>query len=130
MTIECSMLLWAALLTLLLPVIQGAGASRVHPISQLAGNRENFGESPGWVGRCQRAHRNSLENLVPFAIMVLVAHGMGISTPHTVLGAEIFLAARVAYAVLDILGVVWLRTIAYYTATIGTVMIAWAILHS
>ena len=29
----------------------------------------------GWAGRAQRAHRNMLESLILFAILVLVAQG-------------------------------------------------------
>jgi len=32
---------------------------------------------PSWYWRCNRAHANALENLLPFAVIVLVGHAAG-----------------------------------------------------
>ena len=39
----------------------------------LIGNRENFPTVEGWIGRAKRAHMNMLENIAPFAALVLIA---------------------------------------------------------
>ena len=89
----------------------------------LAGNRENMPEITGWAGRAMRAHRNMLENLILFAIVVLVAKAIGVSHGMTVLGAEVFVAGRAAHAVLYIIGVPWLRTAAFAVSLVGLALI-------
>ena len=89
----------------------------------LIGNRENMPTLTGWAGRAQRAHRNMLENLVLFAALVLVASASGKANGVTLLGAEIFLWARLAYAVIYLAGVPWLRTAAWGVSVVGLIMI-------
>jgi uncharacterized MAPEG superfamily protein len=89
----------------------------------LAGNRENIPDILGWAGRAARAHRNMLESLVLFAALVLTAHAAGISNAMTVLGAQLFVWGRVAYAVLYIAGIPWARTAAWAVAVAGMLMI-------
>ena len=54
-----------------LVVIAVAGATQQVGLPTLAGNREGLPDMKGWAGRAQRAHRNILESLVLFAILVL-----------------------------------------------------------
>jgi len=89
----------------------------------LIGNRENMPTLTGWAGRAQRAHRNMLENLVLFAALVLAASASGKANGVTLLGAEIFLWARLAYAVIYLAGVPWLRTAAWGVSVVGLIMI-------
>src|SRR6185369_1661780 len=95
---ELMLLLWAALLTLVQAVIAVQGALMQVGLPTLAGNREGLPEIKGWGGRAARAHRNMLENLVLFAILVLVAVVADKTNAMTLLGAQIFLGARVVYA--------------------------------
>jgi uncharacterized MAPEG superfamily protein len=127
MTLELWSLLYAALLALLLPILQGLGAVRVRSMQDLLGNRENFAELPGWSGRTNRAHRNLLENLLPFAAVILTAHAAGVHTNLTTLGAEIFLAARLIHAAVYIAGLTVVRTLAFYAGTAGTALVAAAL---
>ena len=123
MTVELSLLIWSAVLTVVLAVIGASGAMLQVGLPVLAGNRENVPEITGWAGRAMRAHRNMLENLILFAIVVLVAKAIGVSNGMTVLGAEVFVAGRVAHAVLYIIGVPWLRTAAFAVSLVGLAMI-------
>lgn len=123
MTIELRMLLWSALLTVALVVISAVGATRDVGLTRLAGNRENLPEFTGWTGRAIRAHRNMLENLVLFAIAVIVAKLAGVSNANTAFGAQLFFWGRVAHAGLYIAGVAWARTAAYAVSMIGLLMI-------
>ncbi len=54
---------------------------------------------PPWVHRAHRAHLNLVEQALPFAIVVLIAHESGVSTPLTVTAAALFFWLRVAHAV-------------------------------
>jgi uncharacterized MAPEG superfamily protein len=120
---ELMLLVWAAALTLVQAVIAAQGAFMQVGLGTLAGNREGLAEIKGWGGRAARAHRNMLENLVLFAILVLVAVAAGRTNGTTLLGAQIFLYARIAYAAIYIAGIPWLRTAAWGVSIVGLAMI-------
>jgi uncharacterized MAPEG superfamily protein len=123
MSLELQLLVCAVALTFIQVVVAATGATMQVGIAPLAGNRDNVPEITGWAGRAQRAHRNMLENLVLFAALVLVAHAAGRENATTALGAQVFLWARAAYAVIYIIGIPWLRTAAWTVALVGLVMI-------
>ena len=123
MTIELQLVVCAVALAVIQMVVGVLGATRQVGLPALAGNREGLPEIIGWAGRAQRAQRNMLENLVLFAALVLVAHAAGRENAMTALGAQLFLWARVAYAVIYILGLPWLRTAAWTVGIVGLVLI-------
>lgn len=51
-----------------------------------------------WVQRANRAHLNLLEQGMPFAALVLIAHLLGVSSALTVGAAAAFFWLRVAHA--------------------------------
>jgi len=120
---ELSLLVWAALLTLVQAVVAVQGAMMQVGLSTLAGNREGMPELKGWAGRATRAHRNMLENLVLFAALVLVAAIADKTNSTTLLGAQIFLYARIVYALVYIAGIPWLRTAVWTVSVVGLAMI-------
>jgi uncharacterized MAPEG superfamily protein len=123
MKAELSLLIWAGLLTLVQAVAAVQGALMQVGLPMLAGNREGLPEIRGWGGRAARAHRNMLENLVLFAILVLVAVVADKTNAMTLLGAQIFLYARIAYAVVYIAGLPWVRTAVWAVSIIGLALI-------
>ena len=124
MTLELTYLLWSVVLTFVLALIAVTGAFLQVGLPPLAGNRENLPEMMGWAGRAQRAHRNMLENLILFAVLVLVAHVVGVRNGMTVLGAQLFFWGRVAHAAIYLAGIPWLRTAAWLVSVLGLVLIA------
>jgi uncharacterized MAPEG superfamily protein len=125
MTPELTYLVWSAVLTFVLVLIAASGAQLQVGLDKLAGNREGLPELSGWAGRAQRAHLNMLENLILFAILVLVAQAAGVRNGATLLGAQLFFWGRVAHAVLYLAGIPWARTAAWFVSVIGLVLIAW-----
>ena len=119
---EMMLLVWAVALAVVQMLIAVTGATLQVGLPALAGNRENLPPITGWAGRAQRAHRNMLENLVLFAALVLVAVAAGKDNATTLLGAQIFFWARVAYAALYLAGVPWLRTGAWFVSFAGLVV--------
>ena len=87
-----------------LAIIAVSGATLDVGLPRLAGNREGMGELPGWNGRAGRAHRNMLQNLVLFAILVLVAHAINVCNAMSMLGAQLFFWSRVAHGSLGGVG--------------------------
>jgi uncharacterized MAPEG superfamily protein len=105
-----------------------AGATTQVSPPALAGNREPPLEGKGWVGRAQRAHRNMLESLVPFAALVLIVNAAAVSNEATVLGAKLFLYGRIAYALIYLAGIPWVRTVAWTVSLFGMLMILWQVI--
>jgi uncharacterized MAPEG superfamily protein len=123
MTPELIYLVWSVVLTVALVVIAVGGATMEVGLPKLAGNREGLPEMTGWAGRAARAHRNMLESLVLFAVLVLVAHIAGIHNAMTLLGAQLFFWGRVAHAITYIAGLAWLRTAAWAVSIAGLALI-------
>ena len=123
MTPDLTYLVWAAALTMAQLLIVIVGATMQIPLPVLAGNRETAVEGRGWLGRAQRAHRNILESLVLFAILVLVAHVAGKANAMTALGAAVYFWARVVYAVIYLLGITWVRSLVFGVSMVGLLMI-------
>jgi uncharacterized MAPEG superfamily protein len=92
-------------------------------IADAAGYPTDPPELPGWARRGQRAHLNLLENLAPFAALVMVAQAVDVHSANTVLGAALFFWARVAHALVFILGVAYLRTLAFLVGWVGASLI-------
>ena len=130
MTVELQMLVAAALLAVvqafpfLFAVILRGG------FGVAAGNRADLPELPAWAYRAERAHFNMLANLLPFAALVLAAQQAGISSAETAAGATLFFWARLAYAVIYIAGVPYLRTVAFVASLFGMFDIAGALLSA
>ena len=91
LTTELRLLVYSAFLCLVLWIpyilatiqVRGMGGALGYPSGTAA-------DLPAWAQRCNRAHLNLVENLAPFAVMVLVAHAIGLSNDLTVLGAQLF----------------------------------------
>jgi uncharacterized MAPEG superfamily protein len=123
MPMEIKFLVWSVGLTLIQVAIAATGTVLTAGLVAGVGNRDNMPAFDGWVGRAHRAHKNMLESLVLFAALVLVAQALGKFSPITLLGAQLFFWGRVAYAVIYLAGIPWLRTLAWTVAIAGIVMI-------
>lgn len=125
MSTELLVLILTTLLCLLLPMIYSALYTQQVGIKGNLGNRDNIPEPTGAAARGRRAHQNLLENLLPFAIVVLVAQHLGISNNITVNSALVFLAARVVHALCYFFGITGLRSAAHMVSLIATLVIVW-----
>jgi uncharacterized MAPEG superfamily protein len=123
MTVEFKLLIWSLGLTFVQMLIAVVGTVFYLGLPKAAGNRERIPELPGWPGRARRAHRNMLENMVLFAPLILIADIAGRDNGMTELGAELFLWARLAYAVIYVAGIPYLRTLAWLVSAVGLVLI-------
>jgi uncharacterized MAPEG superfamily protein len=120
---ELNLLVWAAALTVVQVLVAVMGAFNQVGLMRLVGNREDMPKMTGWAGRAERAHLNMLQNLVLFAALVLVAVATGKTNDVTLLGAQLFLWGRVAYAIIYLAGLPWLRTLSWFVSVIGLVLI-------
>jgi uncharacterized MAPEG superfamily protein len=120
---ELALLAWAVLLTFVQMLLAVSGATLQVGLPALAGNREGLAPCTGWAGRAARAHHNMLESLVLFAALVLTAVVAGRTNGATLLGAQLFFWARLAYAVIYVAGIAWLRTAVWLVSVIGLAII-------
>ncbi len=120
---ELNLLVWSVVLTVVQMLVAAQAAFNKVGLMTLVGNREGMPEITGWGGRASRAHWNTLENLVLFASLVLVAVMAGKTNDMTLLGAQLFFWARLAYAAIYIAGIIWVRTLAWLVSMAGLVVI-------
>jgi uncharacterized MAPEG superfamily protein len=88
-----------------------------------AGNRDNLPAPSPIAARADRAAKNMLENMVLFAVVVLVARLGGVPPEDVAPGAAIFFWARLAYFFIYLAGIPFLRTAVWAVSITGLVMI-------
>ena len=87
---------------------------------------------PDWVNRANRAHLNAVENLAPFAAVVLIGHAIGHSSALTGVCAAVFFYARLAHALFHLSGFTLLmaRTVAFTIGWLAFIVFAVALLRA
>jgi uncharacterized MAPEG superfamily protein len=128
MTLELKMLLWSALLAFVQNLMPFFGNLYNNGLAWALSNRDQSPPWKPWPKRAFHARTNMLENLMVFAILVIVAALAGISTPMTVLGAQLFFYGRVAHAVCYLAGIPYARTLAWVVSVVGMGMILSALI--
>jgi uncharacterized MAPEG superfamily protein len=123
-------LLLSVILCFVQMLVAATGANTQVGLPTLAGNREGLPDMMGWAGRARRAHLNMIENLVLFTALVLITAISGKANATTAMGAMIFFWARLAYAAIYLIGIPWLRTLAWFVSVIGMAMIALVLLQA
>ncbi len=99
MTTELTYLTLSAILaaSLWMPYIIGAARTNL-PVPADARPQDPTSAVP-WVHRAFRAHLNMLEQFLPFAVVIVIAHLAGVSNGVTVWGSILFFWIRIAHAV-------------------------------
>lgn len=132
MKTELLYLLLTAILTGLLwiPVVIGYVSSR-GPLTPSSYKVAPTSPLPAWVNRANRAQQNAVENIAPFAAVVLIAQAMGVSTALTANCAAVYFYARLAHAVFHIsgFGLFMARTVAFTVAWVAFITFALVLLQ-
>ena len=130
MTTELTYLVLSALLagSLWIPFIVGVG-TEAEDYTDFR-RPPDLGQMRPWVHRAFRAHQNMLETLIPFAIVVLIAHMAGISTMVTIWAAIAFFWIRVLHAIgmISGLAIFPVRPVIFTASYACTIAIALAVL--
>jgi uncharacterized MAPEG superfamily protein len=120
---ELMWLVWAVALAFVQVLIAVTGAFTQVGLMKLVGNREDMPKLMGWVGRAERAHLNMMINLVLFASLELAVAVLGKGNATTMLGAQLFFWCRLAYALIYLAGLPWLRTLSWLGSVVGLILI-------
>jgi uncharacterized MAPEG superfamily protein len=124
-TMELHYLAASAALALLMWVPYVLNRTMVLGLTDTVGYPTNPKPLAPWADRLKKAHANHIENLVPFAAIVLVANATGLSGPATATAAAVFFYARVVHALAYTFAIPWLRTLAF---TAGWAAMVWMLL--
>jgi uncharacterized MAPEG superfamily protein len=84
---------------------------------------------PLWGKRADRTYINAVEVFAPFAALVVVAHLSGKADAMTAFWAMSFFWLRLLHAVVYLLGVPYIRTIAFVLGFVAIVGIFWEIIR-
>ena len=122
-TTDLLVLAWVAALTSLMwipYILARIGASGLVPVLTYAADD---GKLPDWAARAKRAHSNAIENLAPFAAVVIVASLLGAANGTTALWSVVYLCARVVHYLAYIAGVPYVRTLAFAAGWLSIMVI-------
>ena len=84
----------------------------------------------GVAGRLSRASANYLETFPFFGILALAVYFAGASSATSAWGVWLYILGRVAYLLLYAFGVFLVRSLAWNIATLGIVLLGWALVTS
>ena len=84
---------------------------------------------PPWIQRCYRGHQNLIEQFAPFAVAIICAHLLGVSTGITRAAAGAYFYLRLAHLVVMIVGFSRfpLRSIIFHAAWLCILLIVWQV---
>jgi uncharacterized MAPEG superfamily protein len=83
---------------------------------------------PPWGKRADRTYLNAVENIAPFAALVIVAHLAGKANAMTAFWATCFFWIRLAHAIVYLLGIPLVRTILFTLGYVAVLGIFWEII--
>ena len=95
----------------------------VRGLKDAVGYPDNPPPMAAWAERLKAAHYNSVENLVLFATVVLVAHVSGANNRATAVCAAVYFWSRIVHSVVYALAVPWLRTLSFAVAWLALLCI-------
>jgi len=128
MSVELEMLVWVSTLTLFMwaPYVF-SGMINDGLIATFKWQGEEKQRSI-WAARARRAHYNAIENLIPFAAIVIVAHLAEISNDATAAAATAYFWFRAIHYVFYTVGISYIRTPAFILSWLAQICIVYQII--
>jgi uncharacterized MAPEG superfamily protein len=100
----------------------------VRGLADTVGYPENPKPQSPWAVRVRAAHANAIENLVVFAVLVLAANALGISSSATMFAAALYFWSRVVHLFAYTFALPWIRTLGFAGGFVAQLIFAWQIL--
>lgn len=127
---EFTMLAFAVILGLFQLMIAARAGNSQRGLRWNVGARDEPAPAVSKVaGRLERAWRNFMETFPFFAVVILLLSFSGRHNWATILGAEVYLAARLVYLPLYAFGVPVLRTLVWLVGTLAIILLVVALLY-
>jgi len=124
MNTELQMLVWSVVLGLAQIMIAATLGTMQRGLAWNAGARDEIMPPlTGVAGRMDRALWNFLETFPFFAVAVLAVIVTQRSNAHTVLGAQLYFWARLAYVPMYAAGIAYVRTLVWVVSIVGLAMV-------
>lgn len=123
MTTDLHMLAWVAGFTLLLWIPYILARLMAHGLVPTLSYRAEKEPLPAWAERAKKAHYNAIENLAPFAALVLTAQLAGASNSTTATACVVYFWARVAHYLVALAAIPYLRTLTFAISWVAMVAI-------
>ena len=92
-------------------------------LSETVGNNPDDKMIPQWVMRVKKTHRNLVDNILIFGMLVLILQVTEKNSDTSGFASLIFFYARLVPAISHIFGVTWVRTISFLIAWLATAVI-------
>jgi uncharacterized MAPEG superfamily protein len=128
MTTDLEMLVWTAGMTAIMWVPYILAHVLKHGMGEALTYRADAIPLDGWAARAKKAHYNAIENLAPFAAMVIVAHLTTATNDATAAACVTYFWARLAHYCLYISGIPFARTITFTIGWLAMFCIFWQII--
>lgn len=122
MSSEMIILLFSVILHFVWIMIPAAKAIQEYGIMRQAGSRDGLPEPSIFLSRARRLVDNSQENLVIFAIFVLMAHVLNVHSEMTVFGAQLYFFGRLTHGIIYLVGWPLVRPLAWAVGLVGTAL--------
>ncbi|PZQ96730.1 MAG: hypothetical protein DI533_14170 [Cereibacter sphaeroides] len=110
MSSELTILALFGLLTIVQMLVHVLTAQSQLGMDYLVTPRDQPRELTGLAGRARRAADNSIVAMTLFAPAILILQAKAAFSPSTLIATQLFLIARLVYAVVYPLGTPWIRT--------------------
>ena len=91
------------------------------------GSRDGEPDYTAMQGRTRRTVTNHMEGMLLFIPLVMIVEMAALSSQLTEIGAAIYLAGRLAFVPLYLLGVSYLRSVFWGIALLGTILVGYAV---
>jgi uncharacterized MAPEG superfamily protein len=123
MTTDLRMLAWVTGFTLLLWIPYILARLVTYGTVPTLAYRADKEPLPAWAERAKRAHYNAIENLAPFAALVLTVQLAGTSNATTAAACIVYFWARVAHYLVALTTIPYLRTLTFTISWIAMITI-------
>jgi len=128
MSEELSYLAWLTLITALIWIPYILNMIAVRGLKDAVGYPENPEPMAPWAERMKAAHYNMIENLVIFAILVILLQINGGFNSTTAAACVVFFWARIAHLICYTFAVPLMRTITFLIGFGCQIVLAWVLL--
>jgi uncharacterized MAPEG superfamily protein len=128
MSTDLTMLAWTAAFTALLWVPYILARLGASGFMETLSYRADKDPLPSWAERAKRAHYNAVENLAPFAALVLIAHVTNQASGATAAAATVYFWARVVHYFGYLSGVPFVRTLSFAVGWACIMVIFWEVI--